>query len=248
MSLSVRPAAFLSARLLAAWLLGLMACVGAFAQAGGRAGEVSFVAGRVWVGEGGSARALKVGDLLAPGDRLRTGAGGHLHIKTVDGGFLALRPSSQARIDVFEYDPARPEATRIRLVLDSGVMRAVSGSGAQAARDKFRLNTPVAAIGIRGTDFTVSTTESVTRVAVQQGEIVLAPFSADCRVDALGPCGGASMRALSADQAGRLLELHRGQTEPRLIEVRPTGTATPDQVAPPAPAEPRSRPAAVSSS
>ena len=219
----------------------LLACCGAFAQEASRpsrAGEVSFVAGRVLLGEGVQARTLKVGDTVQAGDLLQTGAGGHLHIKTIDGGFLALRPSSRARVDVFEFDPAQPAETRIRLVLESGVMRAVSGVGAQAARDKFRLNTPVAAIGIRGTDFTVSTTDAVTRVAVQKGEIVLAPFDEACRADALGPCTGSSMRALSAEQVGRLLELHRGQAEPRLIEVR-AGSAAPDQVSPPASSEPR---------
>lgn len=219
----------------------LLTCFGAFAQEAprpSRAGEVSFVAGRVLLGQGAQARALKVGDRVQAGDFLQTGAGGHLHIKTIDGGFLALRPSSRAQVDVFEFDPAQPAETRIRLILDSGVMRAVSGVGAQAARDKFRLNTPVAAIGIRGTDFTVSTTDAVTRVAVQKGEIVLAPFDEACRADALGPCTGSSMRALSAEQVGRLLELHRGQTEPRLIEVR-AGSAAPDQVSPPASSEPR---------
>ena len=203
-----------------------------------RAGEISFLAGMARVDSGSGPREARAGDAVFAGDRFTTGASGHVHIKTVDDGFLALRPNSRARIDLYEFNSANPPATRIRLTLEDGVLRAVSGTGAQAARDKFRLNTPVAAIGIRGTDFTVSTTDSLTRAVVQKGEIVLAALDGDCRADALGPCQGGASRALTAEQAGKLLEVRRGQREPLLIDVR-TGTGAPDQIAPPASAEPR---------
>ena len=34
-------------------------------------------------------------------------------------------------------------------------MRSITGQWGEAARDRFRLNTPIAAIGVRGTDFIV---------------------------------------------------------------------------------------------
>lgn len=220
----------------------LSCCLPAFvsAQASGApvAAEVSFVAGRVQVAGEGAPRELAVGDVVRQGDRLVTGVGGHLHLRTVDKGFLALRPNTRARVEIYEFDPASPASTRIRLTLQSGVMRAVTGEGAQAARDRFRLNTPVAAIGIRGTDFTVSTDDTLTRAVVQRGAIAVAALGSDCRAEALGPCDGATVRALTAEQAGKLIELRRGQREPLLIDVRPGGGA-PDQVAPPASSEPR---------
>ncbi len=202
------------------------------------AGEVSFVSGSVQAIFTGTPRALRVGDPVHEGDVLESGATGHLHIKTIDRGFLALRPASKARIELYRFDPAAPAATRIRLVLDSGVLRAVSGEGAQAARQNFRLNTPVAAVGIRGTDFSVSTTDALTRAVVRSGSIVIAGFDSECRVESLGPCTGDAARQLTAEQVGKLLELRRGQREPALIDIRP-GSGAPEQVAPPSPSEPR---------
>lgn len=202
------------------------------------AGEAAFIAGRVQATLAGVQRELRVGDAIFEGDTLLTGVGGHLHIRTIDNGFLALRPASRARVDIYDYKAAEPGATRIRIVLESGVVRAVSGVGAEASRDKFRLNTPVAAIGIRGTDFTVSTTDLLTRAVVQKGAIVVSAFDAACRPDGLGPCAGSAVRALSGDDAGKLLELGRGQREPKLIDVR-SNSGAPDQVAPPAPSEPK---------
>jgi hypothetical protein len=235
--------AFLVVCLAAPWFSGaagvrLSGAGLAHAQAAA-AGEVSFVAGIVQASAGGPARDLKVGDVVSQGDALVTGATGHLHIRTVDKGFLALRPNSRARIELYEFAPGNPAGTRIRLTLDAGVMRSVSGEGAQAARQNFRLNTPVAAIGIRGTDFSVSTTDALTRAVVRSGAIVVAAFDGDCRVDALGPCRGDTARLLSGDQIGKLLELRRGQAEPALLDIR-NGSGAPDQVAPPVPAEPRS--------
>ena len=173
--------AFLVVSLAAPWFSGaagvrLSGAGLAHAQAAA-AGEVSFVAGIVQASAGGPARDLKVGDVVSQGDALVTGATGHLHIRTVDKGFLALRPNSRARIELYEFAPGNPAGTRIRLTLDAGVMRSVSGEGAQAARQNFRLNTPVAAIGIRGTDFSVSTTDALTRAVVRSGAIVVAAGS-----------------------------------------------------------------------
>ncbi|MBM3369045.1 MAG: FecR domain-containing protein, partial [Betaproteobacteria bacterium] len=162
-------------------------------------------------------RALQIGDPVFEGELLASGPSGHLHIRTADGGFLALRPASSARIETFAFDPQRPADTRIRLILERGVMRAVSGAGAQASRERFRLNTPLAAIGIRGTDFTVESSDQHTRVAVHSGAVVLSAFSATCRPELLGPCLGDASRTLSADNPGGILELRRGEAEPRFL-------------------------------
>lgn len=45
------------------------------------------------------------------------------------------------------------EQSLVRFRLDRGVARAISGAAAEGARERFRLNTPLVAIGVRGTDF-----------------------------------------------------------------------------------------------
>lgn len=46
----------------------------------------------------------------------------------------------------------------------------------------------MAAIGVRGTDFVVGAIAGTTRVQVNEGAIVMAPYSDACSVDAFGPC------------------------------------------------------------
>ena len=82
------------------------------AWARNQAGEVTFTLGLVSASadatQPSAARALRVGDKVFEGERLSTGPGGHVHIRTVDGGLLALRPETRARIELYEYAAAQP--------------------------------------------------------------------------------------------------------------------------------------------
>jgi hypothetical protein len=92
--------------------------------------------------------SLARGAAIAEGDTIETGADGYVYITTVDHGFISVRPDSSLTFDRYQYDPADPHKTVIKLSLHKGVVREISGTGAQAARDHYRLNTPVAALGV----------------------------------------------------------------------------------------------------
>ena len=191
-------------------------------------GQVSFVIGSVQaVDAQGEARTLEGGAAVLAGDRIETAAGQHVHLRFVDGGFVSVRPGS--RLIVERYDVTGSE-TAIRFRLDRGVVRSITGQAAQVRKDRFRLNTPVAAIGVRGTDFVVHADDGSLRAVVNQGAIVVAPFGDACQIDALGPCGGADARELS-DAMGRvLLEMSAAQPA-RIVPLNGQG---PDQANPPA--------------
>lgn len=177
----------------------------------------------------------KVGDTVQAGDALATGGDGYLYIKTVDGGFLILRPRSDARVIAYHVDSAQPANNRIKIELRQGVARSISGEAVKSARENFRFNTPVAAIGVRGTDFTVFTDEQTTRVAVVSGGVVVSGFGAACGPEGSGPCEGSAKRELYAGQEGQVLQVNRGQAVPQLLR----GTAlSPDANAPPRTDEP----------
>jgi hypothetical protein len=197
------------------------------------AGKVIFTAGKANVAE----QAAAVGTSVEEGQTLSTGPDGFLYVKTIDNGLFILRPNSKARISAYHIDAQHPENTRVRLDLLSGVARSRSGAGVKQARQNFRFNTPVAAIGVRGTDFTVFTDSDTSRVAVLSGAIVMSGFGGACRTDALGPCEGSASRELSAAQRGQLLQLQRGQAAPQLLQSSPL---SPDQVSPPRADEPLS--------
>ncbi|MEM5383494.1 FecR domain-containing protein [Paraburkholderia phymatum] len=168
---------------------------------------------------------------ISQGDTIETGADGYVYIATVDHGFISVRPDSSLTFERFQYDAAAPKQSVIKLVLHKGTMREISGQGAQAARDHYRLNTPVAALGVRGTDFSVFTTADTTRADVRNGGIVMTPLGDSCLSSGSGPCEGPAAAQLFADQANTMLQVDRGSTHPLLVENRlpvisPQGAAT----------------------
>ena len=171
----------------------------------------------------------KEGVAVHTGDQLSTGKDGYLYLKMIDGGFLILRPNSTARVVAYHVDVVAPEKTRIKIELDRGVARSVSGSAVKNARENFRFNTPLAAIGVRGTDFTVFTDQLTTRISVAVGGIVVGGFGVGCTAEGRGPCEGASTRELFANQSNQMLQVLRGQSVPQLMK----GSALhPDAAAP----------------
>ncbi|MFA6310848.1 MAG: FecR domain-containing protein, partial [Sterolibacterium sp.] len=133
----------------------------------------------------------------------------------------AIRPQSRLRIEDFHYDPANPRENRIKFSLEQGTLRSITGRAGEAAKDRYRLNTPIAAIGIKGTDFIVQVANDTTRVAVNSGAIVLAPLGEGCPANALGACSTAGARELSAAIAERYLELKMHQSVPELLQINP---------------------------
>lgn len=194
------------------------------------AGKIIFVAGSAEV----AGKGARLGDPVREGELLHTGADGYVYIKTLDKGLFILRPNTEARIVSYHVDAANPANTRIKLELLSGVARSQSGEAVKLARQNFRFNTPVAAIGVRGTDFTVFTDKDTSRVAVVSGAVTVSAFAGGCRAEGSGPCEGAAARELSATQKGQLLQIQRGQAAPQLLS---SPSLMPDVASPPHPDE-----------
>jgi FecR-like protein len=142
--------------------------------------------------------------------------GGHVHFRFVDGGRLSIRPSSRLQVESYNHSSQEPALTAIKFRLDEGVVRSITGAWGEAARDRFRLNTPVAAIGVKGTDFVVRSDADKTSASVYTGAIVLSPLTAGCEAT-LGPCQSGMEKLLSADMKGQMLELNRQQSSPQLV-------------------------------
>jgi hypothetical protein len=160
------------------------------AQAAGRqhVGEVSLVLGRAYLKTGAREDPIRVGTLIKVSDQIITEANGHVHIRFVDEALVSVRPDSLLEIQRYDYNPQNPSQSSIKLNLMEGITRSISGDGAHAARERFRMNTPIAAIGVRGTDFVVSASGQSMRALVNEGAIVVAPFSSDCLAASFGPC------------------------------------------------------------
>jgi hypothetical protein len=196
------------------------------------AGEAVVVVGGVTASDGLGRHALQNGAKIAEGTTVNTEGGGYLYIVTVDKGFISIRPNSSVTIERYRYDAARPEKTEIKIVLNRGVVRAISGTGAQAARENYRMNTPVVALGIRGTDFSVFADSATTRAEVRRGGIVLTPFGADCLPSGSGPCEGPRAAQLFTGDRNVLLQFRRGDIKPVALD-ETFSHLRPDRIEPP---------------
>jgi hypothetical protein len=216
------------------YLLGSFFCFASLAWAGDAA-RVVFVAGQALV----SGQQVQVGNMVPEGARLQTGPDGYLYLETVDKGFFIMRPNTKAQIVVYQIDSQNMANSRVKLELESGVARHISGEAAKSARKNFRFNTPVAAIGLRGTDFTIYADQNTTRITVLSGGVVVGSLSGACVAEGFGPCEGASSRELFANQntntrITQTLLVERGKA-PVILQ----GTdQAPDVVAPPRNNEP----------
>jgi hypothetical protein len=182
------------------------------------AGHVAFVNGQVVLAQQGKPnRSVQTGDPVYVGDHIQTLANSQLHLRMVDNAFLALRPSSHLVISAYQYDKDQPQASKIRIDLEQGTSRAVSGKGGQAAKNQYRFNTPLAAIGLRGTDYTVWADAEKTRVSVAQGGVIVSPLGPDCLMSQLGPCASALSRELTSGTPNLFIEITANQA-PKLLQ------------------------------
>jgi hypothetical protein len=115
------------------------------------AGKFDLVAGDVQIlTPGKAARTARQGDPVIEGDTLITGRDSETHLTMSDTGFLVLRANSRIQILRFKADGGDDDRGVIKLFV--GSLRTVTGWIGKFNRRSYKLQTPTATIGIRGTD------------------------------------------------------------------------------------------------
>ena len=191
-------------------------------QAASPVGEVTLSIGASEIHREGQSQSLPLGKGtgILPGDIIRTSASGHVHVRFVDGALLSVRPQSVLHVQEYRYDAARPADSLVKFYLETGTVREISGRAAQLAKDRFRLNTPLVAIGVRGTDFITQVNAQSTAVLVNQGAIVLTPLDGGCSASSFGPCQTPRSRELADHMGGMALIYRQATPEPVLQPVQ----------------------------
>ena len=181
-------------------------------------GRVSLMIGEARVVRlDGTREVLRRGDAILVGDRVETSANGHVHVRFIDNAAVSVRPESVLEVQAYRYDAAHPGLNEVRLRVEQGTARSISGATTDTDKGRFRLNTPIAAIGVRGTDFIVQTDRSGVRATVSDGAIVVGALGAGCSAAALGPCGGSDARVLSAEMGRVMVEVRPGELVARVV-------------------------------
>ena len=188
-------------------------------------GEVTWLLGKAWVNHGGGKRErIHQGMLLSSADVIETGSNAHVHVRFIDNALVSVRPSSRLEILRYEYRADAPAESAVKFNLQEGITRAISGDAAKSARGNFRLNTPIAAIGVRGTDFVVSAREQTVSALVNEGAIIVAAFSSSCFADALGPCNSTGVELTG--ETSQILQISASSGTPVLLPL--PGSDIPD--------------------
>ena len=174
------------------------------------------------VGEGkrtdlaGRTEALRLGMAIADGDRITTGKDAVAIIVFADEGRVSLRADSELLIRQYKIDPSGAQ-TQMNLELVKGAIRQISGHGARLQPERYRLNTPIAAIGVRGTDFLAKATGDSVETFVHEGMIVVLPNTSGC-ANTISGNACVPLAAVSASDAGQYLRLlSSGQIERRAV-------------------------------
>ena len=109
------------------------------------------------VGADRISRKLSAGQPVYLGDKLVTGEDGFLRLRMVDNALLDLRCFS---IMVIEQYNLKPSNRRSILNLLQGSLRKVSGEIGKWKEDIYELKTPLASVGVRGTEYALRVFQS----------------------------------------------------------------------------------------
>lgn len=120
---------------------------------------------------GGRTAAIAVGDGVVQNETVQTGANGEAKLRFVDNTDLAVGPGSTVKLDKFVF-AGGGTASSVVLSTARGAFRFATGNSAHEA---YRINTPAASIGVRGTQFSFNVRNGRLQLDVIQGVVIVCP-------------------------------------------------------------------------
>lgn len=152
------------------WILVLLMPGPALAEIG----AVKVVKNSAWGTPPAQARkSLFVPDAVVANERVETAPQGALHLKFLDDTEFRMGSGSSAVLDQFIYNPSSKTGVFVSSMV-KGAFRVITG---KMNKNGFRVFTPVAVIGVRGTDFLVTVgLAGITTVSVLSGLVTITPL------------------------------------------------------------------------
>jgi ferric-dicitrate binding protein FerR (iron transport regulator) len=129
-------------------------------------GEFTSLKGPATVTQSGQTVKLYPGASVIVGDRLHTGKGTRLKLRMIDGAEIMLGENTEFIVREYELHET---VGRAALELTKGFFRAVTGRIAKLRDSTFQVKTPLAIVGVRGTDFWGEQHPNRLRIALLSG-------------------------------------------------------------------------------
>lgn len=148
-------------------------CLGlVMSSAWAEGGHISEMSGEVTVAVGQSVpHSAAINTPLLSNMTINTAEKSHAVLKFDDGQMVTLRANSSFHISEYRYVPKHEAQSSIVFSMLQGGMRFVTGLIGKHNRAAFRLTTPTATIGIRGTEVMIVTINGTTYMQVVSGSI-----------------------------------------------------------------------------
>jgi hypothetical protein len=109
--------------------------------------------GEVIAVSNGGSRELKQGDFVYVSDEIMTSNRSFAVLQFEDGAKVTVRPDSTMIIETYLFNGDANDAATLSLV--EGGLRVITGAMAKSNPENYKVKTPVALMGVRGTEFSV---------------------------------------------------------------------------------------------
>lgn len=119
-------------------------------------GRVIYTSGKLVAINEGEARTLTRGSNISEGDVLNSGTTTRSQLRMIDGALILLRKNTEIRFDKYRYKPEKRSSSSSIFSLLRGGFNTISGLIGKHNKRNYRVNTPVATIGVRGTHYGVT--------------------------------------------------------------------------------------------
>ena len=137
-----------------------------------QAGKTLLTLGKVISKRSGSEITLKRRSNIFENDEIHVGKSGRAQFRMIDKAIISLQENSVLQIKEYRYKtPGKPDSSLLELL--SGGLRTITGAIGKGNKKAYELRTPLATIGIRGTDYEVEIVSNGMYVAVWEGVIHL---------------------------------------------------------------------------
>lgn len=137
-------------------IIVLIASLAGFATqafAGEAKGLVVASRGTVIATGSADSRELKQGDEIFVEDEIMTGPKSFAVLQFLDGAKVTVKPNSEIVIEDYVYNGNADDKATLSLV--SGGLRVITGAMAKNNPENYKVKTPVALMGVRGTEFAI---------------------------------------------------------------------------------------------
>jgi hypothetical protein len=140
-------------KFLASFVLIVALTASTIAVAKDSSGMVVASRGEVIALSNGGSRELKQGDFIYVNDEIMTTNRSFIVLQFEDGAKVTVRPDSTLIIEQYLYNGTDADEAELNLV--SGGLRVITGAMAKTNPENYKVRTPVALMGVRGTEFSI---------------------------------------------------------------------------------------------